>query len=524
MPAAPVLIAVPLVSATPPLAEQAEAARAAGADVVELRVDRIGDVAAVAALLAGPRPLPVIVTVRPTDEGGAWAADEAARRALLRELRRYRPEYIDVELAAWPESQRESPRSDEEAAPHGPRASSAPAETRTIVSHHDLAGTPRDLGGVFARLAAVAGADVRKVVFTAHTATDALHVLLELHRQPEPRRWIALAMGEAGLATRVLARKFGALLTFATVAAGGESAPGQPTVAELRGLYGWDRGSPATQVYGVVGWPVAHSQGPLVHNAALAAAGIDGVYLPLPIAPEPAALHEFLDLAAGHAELNVAGLSVTAPHKEAALAWLDARSGRASAAARRCGAVNTLTRTPQGEWHGDNTDGGAAVAALQAAAERADLRGRAAAVLGAGGAARAVAAALQDAGCPVTLYNRSPARAAALARDLRCAWQPWAARADYAGEILINCTTLGLAPAVDASPLPAQALRPGTLVLDANYRPARTRLLCDAQARGCVTVSGVEMFVRQAAAQFALWQGRAAPLDVLRGALAGSDR
>lgn len=499
-------IVVPIVSAAVPLPEQVRAARAAGADVVELRVDRIGDVAAVEALLAQPRSVPLIITVRSAAEGGAWTGCEVERITLLERLTQHRPDYIDVELATWQHSTGVQQR-----------IARARRGTQLILSHHDFQATPADLDAVCDALAA-APADVLKAAFTARDATDSMRVLEHLRRRAGSRPLIALAMGAAGLPTRVLARKFGAWGTFSSLAAGEESAPGQPTIAELRSLYRWDALGPDTRVLGVVGWPVAHSQSPAIHNAAMAAAGVDGVYLPWPVLPDYGTFAAFMDDVTRAADLGVMGLSVTLPHKENALRWLDENGQAVTPRARRCGAVNTLTRGPDGTWEGDNTDGLGARAALDAA--RAGLgRGRAVAVLGAGGVARAVVAELVAAGCAVTLYNRSAERAAHLAHELRCAWQPWDARLRYVGEILINCTSVGLWPATDDTPLPDDCLRAGTLVMDTVYRPAETRLLRAAQGHGCQVIGGVEMFVRQAAAQFERWHARPCPLAVLRSAL-----
>ncbi len=523
------LLAVPLVSAAPPLRDQLRAARDAGADLVELRVDCIGDVAAVEALLAGPRDLPLILTVRSADEGGAWAGDDAERIALIERLglrlaappaaQRQGDNYIDIEYATWQRSANVRQKLQLVSGGSGqvPPAASRP-KNRLIISWHDFAGTPADLDTPFERLAEVP-AEVLKAVFTAHDATDALRVLSQLRRRAAARPLIALAMGEAGLVTRVLARKFGAFLTFAALSAERASAPGQPTVAELRGLYRWDRIGSQTRVYGVVGWPVAHSLSPAIQNAALGAADIDAVYVPLPVRPDASAFDAFMEQASASG-LDVGGLSVTVPHKEHALRWLTARGGRVSELAARCGAVNTLIRQADGTWAGDNTDARGALAALQAGSGRQldQLRGARVAVLGAGGVARAVVAALQDHQCSLTIYNRTPGRGAELARELRCASQPWEERVRYAGDLLINCTSVGLWPTVDDSPMPDDALRPDTLIFDTVYRPAQTRLLRAAAARGCRTISGVEMFLAQAAAQFELWHGRPAPVAVTRAA------
>ncbi len=503
------LIAVPLVTADPPLAEQIRAAQAAGANLVELRVDRIGDVAAVATTLLQPRILPLIATVRSAAEGGAWTADEPARTALLAQLAGFRPEYVDIELATW----------QRDAALRRRMEALKPA-TSLIVSHHDLRGTPARLDPLFDELAATP-ADVLKAVFTPRDATDAWRVLGQLAARGAGRRVIALALGEAGLVTRVLARKFGAFCTFASLAPERQSAAGQPMIADLRGLYRWNQIDADTRIYGVVGWPVAHSLSPAIHNAAFSAAGSNAVYLPLPVQPTAADFAAFMEQVSGTSPLAVSGLSITLPHKENALRWLNERGFPLSPAARTCGAVNTLARRADGTWHGHNTDGAGALAALRAVpqVQQAGLRGRRAAVLGAGGAARAIAAALVAEGCEVTVYARSSRRAKTLAQDLGCSWEDWAARDRHTAEILINCTPVGMWPDVDQMPVPADALRPDLVVFDTVYRPAETLLLRTARGRGCTVVSGEAMFAAQAAAQFELWHRRAAPDGVMEAAL-----
>ncbi len=512
------LLAVPLTSLDPPLGAQVRAAQAAGADLVELRVDLLGDVAAVETLLQQPRALPMILTIRTAAEGGAWTGDEAERIALLERLGLLVPGFVDVECATWQRSA--NVRQKIGLVADVPGHATARARNRLIVSHHDCQATPADLSPVFDALAATP-AHIHKVVFTARDATDALRVLIELHRRAPQHPTIALAMGEAGLVTRVLARKFGAFLTFATLHAGGESAPGQPTLTALRDLYRWDDLGPSTRVYGVLGWPVGHSRSPHIHNAALRAAGIDAVYVPLPVRPTWAEFAAFMDAVQRNPDLDFWGFSVTLPHKEHALRWLEEQGGEIEPLARRCGAVNTLLRHADGTSSGHNTDVLGVVAALRALPDwaSADWRGRRAAVLGAGGVARAVVVALADRGCQVTIFNRTAERARRLADEFNCASEEWNARAESPADLLVNCTSVGLAPHVAETPCPDDALRPGLTVFDTVYHPAETRLLRSARARGCATVGGVEMFLHQAAAQFELWHGRSIALDVLRGAL-----
>lgn len=506
--------AVVIVAAEPPLTTQIAAAQAAGANLVELRVDRIGDVRPVVACLQAPAALPRIVTVRRSDEGGAWTKSDGARRALLLELARLRPEYVDIEYATW--------AADAELRA-GWRALDAATRPRLILSHHDFTTTPAELTPVFDRLAAAAP-DIVKAVFTAEDATDALRVLAELRTRATTSPTIALAMGPAGLATRVLAAKVGGFLTFVSLAAGAESAPGQLTAREFSDLYRGDRLGPATRVFGVVGWPVAHSLSPLIHNRAMTADGLDGVYLPLPVRPTMQDFTAFMDFVAVHPELGLAGLSVTVPHKEHAADWLTGRRWEIRMRARRCGAVNTLTRNADGTWVGDNTDVAGLLAALVGSDDAGErLRGVRAAVLGAGGVARAAVAALSDAGAQITVFNRTAARAQQLADAFGVAAGDWSTRVPADTELIINCTSVGMWPHVDDTPLPAECIPVGATVMDTIYRPHTTRLLREAAARGCRTIDGCEMFVQQAAAQYGMWHAREAPVLTLRAALADAE-
>jgi shikimate dehydrogenase len=247
---------------------------------------------------------------------------------------------------------------------------------------------------------------------------------------------------------------------------------------------------------GVIGYPVAHSRSPRLHGTWLERHGIDGAYLPLAIPPD-----DFAACVAALAKMGFAGANVTIPHKEAAFAVCD----RVADSARRAGAVNTLVFTPMG-IEGANTDGSGFLANLRA--HGVDPAAGPALVLGAGGAARAIATALQDAGAAVTLCNRSPARAAALARDFGLAHIPWEARADALADhaLVVNTTSLGMAghPALD---LDLTRAAPGMAVADIVYVPLETGLLAEARARGLVAVEGLGMLLHQAVPGFAAWFG-----------------
>ena len=262
---------------------------------------------------------------------------------------------------------------------------------------------------------------------------------------------------------------------------------------------------------GVLGWPVAHSRSPLLHGTWLARHGIDGAYLPLPVRPE-----RFVDSARALADLGFRGANVTLPHKEAAFALCDDLAPSAG----RAGAVNTLVFR-DGRIEGSNTDGfgftencAQSVPGWSAAAGPAVL-------LGAGGAARAIAAALLDAGCPrLVLVNRTPARAEALARGLGGPVEVAERPPLESASLLVNTTSLGMAgqPALDLdlSPLPS-----GAVVADIVYVPLETPLLAAARTRGLPAVDGLGMLLHQARPGFEAWFGAAPAVDEeLRAAVA----
>ncbi len=265
----------------------------------------------------------------------------------------------------------------------------------------------------------------------------------------------------------------------------------------------WTPGA-ATALCGVVLHPAGHTRSPAMHNAAFRALGLDAAYLAFDVPPERLAA-----AVAGARALAVRQLAVSLPHKEAVIPLLD----EVDATARRIGAVNTITRRGE-RLCGSNTDWIGAVRALE---RETGLEGRRAVVLGAGGSARAVVFGLRDKGAQVTVLNRTTGRAEALAAELCAdAAGPLEALRDTPHEVLVNTTSVGLKS--DASPVPAEALAPGSVVMDAVYDPEQTRLLRDAAARGARTVPGKWMLVYQAAEQLALWTGRDAPIDVMAAA------
>jgi shikimate dehydrogenase len=261
---------------------------------------------------------------------------------------------------------------------------------------------------------------------------------------------------------------------------------------------------------GVCGWPVAHSRSPAMQNAAFQAAGLDGwEYLALPLPP---AL--FAETVRALPAAGFRGVNVTIPHKQAALAVADV----ASPAALAIGAANTLTFERDGAILADNTDAPGMLEALRA---QIDPAGRSALVLGAGGAARAAVWALVGAGARVDVWNRTPERAAALARELgaRHVTHPEAA------EIVVNATAVGLEHNIDpfkAIPLKADTFVAGSCVIDMVYGSEETRFLEAARSQGARVIDGLEILVAQGVASFERWTGKMAPRQAMRGAVARS--
>ncbi len=274
--------------------------------------------------------------------------------------------------------------------------------------------------------------------------------------------------------------------------------------------------SAATRVVGVMGYPVAHSLSPRLHNTAFAQLGLDWVSVGFPVPPGHAGA-----ALAGARALGLAGLSVTMPHKEDVAAAV----ASTTPAAARLGAVNCVC-DDDGAWLGDNTDGAGLLAALARGGRFSPVSARCL-VVGAGGAARAVIAALADAGAAeVAVVNRTPERAVAAAALAGAVGRVGSAEEVGACDLVVNATPAGMADVSGRTggwPVDPSRLHPGQLVVDLVYHPPRTPWLDAAAARGAHTVNGLGMLVHQAALQIERWTGYAAPVDAMWAAVADPD-
>lgn len=453
------------------------------ADLFELRADYVADLDLEALLRARTRP--ILFTCRTESEGGRFPdARRTERLKLLEDAARLGFDMLDVEARAGFDA-----------------LVAARAGRGLVLSWHDLEGTPGDLEEVYQRMARERP-DVVKIAVTAREIGDLGRVLAlaaRHARDPGPRL-VAIAMGPHGIASRVLGGRYLAPFTFASAAAGRESAPGQLTARALGASYRVRTIGPGTRVYGLLGSDVLRSLSPAIQNRAFAEAGLDAVYVPLQ-AESLAAFMEALPA------LGLSGFSVTRPYKGEILDRLDSVTPHAA----ESGSANTVV-VQDGRLVGLSTDGDGVLLPLR---RRVDPAGRRVVILGAGGAARAAAYALRRAGARVTLAARRAGQAGEVAAATGCeacgldelAARPW--------DVLIHATPLGSGAFPGAMPLPPAALRAGSVVFDMVYEPRETPLLAAARAKGCATIDGVEMLVAQAVGQFEAWTGRAAPVEAM---------
>ena len=444
------------------------------ADLVELRLDGVADVDVAGALASRQRP--VVVTCRPHWEGGRFDGSEEDRQAILQRALDLGAEFVDVEFRS------------------GFASLVGQAPARVVVSAHDFDGAPSDLAGQVRSMYAT-GAHTIKVAVMARRLRDTLP-LMEIGRSGNA---VVIAMGDAGVVTRLLPDRFGSRWTYA----GHAVAPGQIPITRMLGEFRYRQTGSAARLFGVVSPNAMHSLSPRMHNAAFSAAGIDAIYVPLAAAD----FSDFLECADA---LGIEGASITIPYKLDALAAASTADPRT----RAVGAANTLKRTASG-WAATNTDVDGFLTPLSDA-YGGSLRGARASVLGAGGAARAVIVALQGEGAAVRVHARRQEQAATVAGQLRADAGPWPP-AHESWDLLVNTTPLGGTTMRDESPIPGAPLA-GRLVYDLTYGAGQSRLLRDAAAAGCRTLDGLPMLVAQAERQFEWWTGQTPPAGVMRAA------
>jgi 3-dehydroquinate dehydratase/shikimate dehydrogenase len=372
--------------------------------------------------------------------------------------------------------------------------------THVVVSYHNYEATP-PVDSIASRMLKVP-ADAYKIVTTARKPSDNIRVLAAAKGLPR-QKMIVLAMGELGFPTRVLSPVFGGAFTYAAPMQTDGTAAGQVSARYLRHLYRVEKLAKSAKIYGVIADPVRHSISPAVHNRAFQSRRIDAVYLPFLVAP--AFLRDFFSLAD---KLPLAGFSVTIPHKQKIIRYLDA----VDPLARRIGAVNTVWRKA-GKWRGSNTDAAGVTGPLSRILK---LNKSSVLIVGNGGAARGAACALSDAGAKISLVGRNPDRVRALAKICGAESLGKEQLQAHHFDAVVHATPLGMFPHVNECFFAGEI--PADVVFDMVYNPLETALVKRAREQGKEIVPGLDMFIEQAARQFEIWTGESAPRPVMQKA------
>ncbi len=458
-----------------------------GAELVELRLDYIRRAVQVKRLLED-RKCPAIMTVRRPKDGGKWRHSEQDRIVLLRSAVVAGVEYVDIE---------------EDIAPQIPRF----GKTKRIISYHNFHETPDDIEEIFERMHGH-DPDIIKIATTANHPSDNTRVLRLSKQSDVPV--ISFCMGDIGMPSRILCMKMGSPFTYASFHNERKLAPGQMSAKEMVDKYHVNEVNPETQILGVIADPIGHSLSPVVHNANIRKLGLNMLYLPFRVPRDD--LDQFIE---DTQEVGITGLSVTIPHKENVLRSINALDEDV-AGIRAC---NTLIFKGT-ETFGYNTDCRAAMRSLahmdQRSNEDKPFEGRKALILGYGGVAKALAFGILKGGGQVVLTGRNIKNAEILASHFGCQSIDWMARHSAEFDYLINCTPCGMFPNMDESPFEGDSITKDHIVFDTIYNPEQTLLVKEAREANARVITGVDMFVHQAAMQFKLFTGQEADVRLMR--------
>src|SRR5712664_3803080 len=456
---------------------------------VELRLDWLRSEAERAQFLGWlgrvqPRNATFLATCRRREGGGKFPGSVDRELYWLIRAREAGCQWCDLEV----ETLRKLP---------GQSVREYPVPPRVLLSVHDFERTPNLPRSI--NPPARGGVDAVKIAAEARTIHDSVR-LLRLARSS--RNFIAVPMGEVGLPARILALREGSALAYAPVAEA--TAPGQVSLDDMKHLYRAHALTRRSRVYGVIGDPIGHSLSPLLHNTGFVARKVDAVYLPFLV-------HKVPDFLASIPEFGVRGFSVTHPHKQAILKYLQ----ECDPLAAEIGAVNTVLVRRNGSLFGCNTD---YLGVLRALEKKLRIKGSRVLIYGAGGAARAAAFALVRSGATVAVCARREKAARELARAFGGEAVPRSALRTASFDAILNATPVGMHPHDGVSPLAPSELH-CRVVMDLINRPQRTQLLKSAAQRGIATVPGVEMLLAQGFAQWGIWMNRRAPEAPMRRAV-----
>jgi 3-dehydroquinate dehydratase / shikimate dehydrogenase len=471
------------------------------ADMAELRVDCLDpDERLLIRRFPEQAGMPVILTIRRDSDGGHFVGGEGARISLMaRGLayaetdRRRNFAYLDIEEDLNVTSLEEAART---------------FGTRIIRSYHNIKGTDADLS-VKIRSMRRSGDEIVKVSVTANSTEDVIN-LLRAGKECEEQEKILISMGHLGIYSRILSEQFGSFLSYCSAISEPDTppaAPGQIEVRELASFYRFRNITKATKVYGVTGYPLKATDSPHFFNTVFDMEESNAVYVPFPAD----SITNFMEIAK---ELNVEGISVTVPYKEAVIPFLDFQSDDV----RTIGACNTLTLTPQG-WLGTNTDTKGFSDSLLTFLGKSNFKRQHITVIGAGGAARAVAFELHRLGAKVLILNRTVHKARRLAAPYKFAWggldEQGIEKMDKYRDIIIQTTSAGMEGinADNSSNDPAAMYNfcGREEVMDLVYKPKMTAFLKRASNAGCNIQNGYDMLIRQARYQYTQFTGKEFP-------------
>ena len=454
------------------------------ADLIEIRADSIRDFS-LPLLLKQKTNKPLIFTCYAKSNGGHFNGTEAERIKLISSaISSGRFKYVTIDI---PESLK-IPETAKTLINLGKRC-----KTKTILAYHNYRRTPDNLGTIYRKIFAYKP-DAVKIVTYARQFGDNFKIfrLAQKVASWHSPKLIAFCMGDKGVISRILYRKFGLFLTYASYKSGTETARGQMPFDVLKYIYRADSINQNTKIIGLLGHPIEHSRSHLLFNALFKAGGINAVYLPFAIEPR----YFRRDFSLIKSFLKPAGLSITSPYKIIAMKLVD----RLSKGAKEIGAINTIYRKGN-KLIGINTDWIGVIESFWPL--RKLLKGRQALIIGKGGASRAIIYALRHSGIKTTVFTRKPGR-----NTLPLGQISRYCRGLGRDKVIINATPVGMFPHIDKSPVPKSCLKKGTIVFDTIYNPAETRLLKDAKGKGCITVNGLKMFLVQAFKQLECFTGK----------------
>jgi 3-dehydroquinate dehydratase/shikimate dehydrogenase len=497
-------ICVPICEQSVAAIAQASAKAAEVGDLIEVRLDCLDPLAFEASLDEVQKLLkefagPVIVTFRPVEQGGRRELNLESRLLFWLFNRPSSSALLDIELDL---------ASNAAAFEYG-----KPMDwSRVICSHHDLVGVPDDLDKIYERMATTP-AQVLKIAVQADDVIDCLPVFHLLDRaRKQGREMIAIAMGTAGIATRILGPSRGSFLTYGALEPTRATALGQITARDLTEIYRINKIDAQTQITGLVGLPVAHSISPQIHNSAFESAGVNAVYIPFEVRDVGSFIKRMIHPRTRELDWNVRGLSITAPHKFKIMDYLD----WIEPVAKEIVAVNTVVVVDD-LLYGYNTDG---LGFLKPLIQRiGQLRDARCAVIGAGGAASAALWSLRQEGASATVFARDVKKAGVVAERFGACVESLTNACFKDFDVVINATPQGTTGALQTrTPATTNQLCGARLAYDLVYNPIETRFLREAREAACDTLGGLAMLITQAAEQFRLWTGIEAAENVMSAA------